>query len=115
MLDRNQIVDLLKVIVAYDGRSPGEADVLAWGEAANRGRWTFEAALDAIHEHYTFKTDWIKPGHVTEHIRSRRTQPPRYEARAIEAPRRRSDPRHVGRLMAEVRAQLNSKKGKTND
>lgn len=114
MLDRNQIVDLLKVIVAYDGRSPGEADVLAWGEAANRGRWTFDGALDAIHDHYAFKTDWIKPGHVTEHIRSRRALPPRHTVHAIES-RPPSDPRHVKRLMAEVRAQLNSKKGKDAD
>src|SRR6266536_2252130 len=56
--------------MAYDNRRPGDANIAAWMEAAHRGRWTFDAALDAIHAHYAENTDPLMPGHITTRIRA---------------------------------------------
>lgn len=69
-MDEQQIIDLLKVASAYDSRKPDHAAVLAWREAAGRARWTFPAALDAIHAHYAESAERIMPGHVTARLRA---------------------------------------------
>lgn len=69
-MHHDQIVDLLKAAAAYDNRKPDPASVLAWGEAARRGGWSYERALDAIHHHYTHSADRIMPGHITAHMRA---------------------------------------------
>lgn len=71
-MNRDQIIDLLKCASAYDNRKPDHASVLAWEEAAKRGGWNFERALDAIHHHYANSTERIMPGHVTAHHRAAR-------------------------------------------
>lgn len=66
---------LLATAMAYDNRKPGDATVLAWHEAAIRGRWTFPAALDALHAHYAESSDWVMPGHITARLKATRTGP----------------------------------------
>lgn len=63
---------LLAAAMAYDNRKPGQAAVLAWGEAADRGRWSFEAALEAVHCHYAESTEFLMPGHITQRLRTGR-------------------------------------------
>lgn len=70
-----EIVRLLQVITVYDGRDRGADDARAWQESADRARWTFGEALNAVHEHFAHATGedwWIKPGHITERIRTGR-------------------------------------------
>ena len=74
-MNRNDIIDLLSVAAAYDRRTIGEADILAWSEAARRATWDARKAVDAIHEHYAQTSKWIMPGHITEQIRIRSRQP----------------------------------------
>lgn len=71
-MNDDDVVNLLTTMATYDGRKPSEAAILAWTEAATRGRWTFPEALDAVHEHYRHHTDWLMPAHVTQTIRDRR-------------------------------------------
>lgn len=72
MLTPDQVIDLLTAAASYDRRKVGKADVAAWSEAARRGRWTFEDALDAVFEHFTNSTEWLMPGHITTRIRAAR-------------------------------------------
>lgn len=72
MLTDPEIRRLLANVMAYDNRKPGEANVLAWTEAANRGRWTFPEAVEAIHAHFAERSDWLMPGMITAHIRAAR-------------------------------------------
>lgn len=65
---------LLAVIVAYDNRNPGQAAVAAWSEAARRGGWTLDEALDAVHSHFVENTTWLMPAHVTRVIRAKRDE-----------------------------------------
>lgn len=72
MITDPEVRRLLGAVMAYDNRKPGEANVLAWSEAARRGRWTFAEALEAIHAHYAERGDWLMPGMVTQAIRTAR-------------------------------------------
>lgn len=86
-MTEQEIRALLIAAMAYDNRKPGDATVAAWLEAAGRARWTFEAALDALHSHYAESSDWVMPGHITARIRTTRTGPaPVAELLALDAP-----------------------------
>lgn len=74
-MTQSEIKKLLALAMSYDNRRPGEANVAAWAEAADRGRWTFDAAVEAIHEHYVRSADFIMPAHITTFVRSRMRQP----------------------------------------
>lgn len=82
----DQVAALLVVAMAYDNRKPGDATVAAWTEAALRGRWTFEAAVDAIHAHYSTSTDFLMPGHITARLRQVQRQPAPYLALPAASP-----------------------------
>jgi hypothetical protein len=72
MLDDQHVRQLLAVVMAYDNRKPGDATVLAWSEAARRGRWTYAEAVDAVHAHYATSTEWLMPGHITARVKASR-------------------------------------------
>jgi hypothetical protein len=71
-----QVRLLLAAAVAYDNRRPGDGNIRAWIEAADRGRWNYEEALEALHQHYAESTDFLMPGHITQRLRSARRLPP---------------------------------------
>lgn len=75
-MNETEIRQLLAAAMAYDNRKPGQANIAAWREAAHRARWTFDAALDAIHAHYAESTDFLMPGHITTRIRNATPQHP---------------------------------------
>ena len=101
-MNRNEVVDLLTAASAYDRRTIGEGDVRAWSEAANRAGWTFEKALDALHDHFASTSKWLMPGHITERLRLQSRQPaPADQVLALEtAP---ASPERRAALMAEIR------------
>lgn len=91
MLSSDQIVELLKTASGYDGRKPNPQAKIAWIEAARRGRWTFDDAVNAIHSHYAESREWIMPGDILARVRILR----RERADAAEAERERSRAAHV--------------------
>lgn len=108
----DEVIDLLTIAAAYDRRKIGESDVLAWGEASKRARWTFDEAREAIHEHYAASTEWLMPAHITaaiKHARDIRSHPPRFDRAALEATPAASEERRR-QVMALV-SQLAAKKG----
>lgn len=72
MLTPDEVRQVLTVAMGYDNRNPGQVNVAVWGEAARRGRWTLDEAVDAVHAHYATETAWLMPGHVTARIRTAR-------------------------------------------
>lgn len=71
-MDRYEVVKLLALAMAYDNRNTGEAIVNAWDDAARRQHWTFPAAVEAIKQHYSESTEFVRPGHITARIRAMR-------------------------------------------
>lgn len=85
-MNQNEVVDLLTAISAYDNRNPNPAAVLAWGKAAELGRWTLPEALEAVHEHFSENPDYLMPAHITARVKAaRQDRALRDEALALEA------------------------------
>lgn len=85
-MSHDEIVDLLTAVSAYDNRKPNPAAVLAWGKAAELGRWTLPEALDAVHAHFAEDPTYLMPAHVTVRVkRAREDRALREENRAITA------------------------------
>jgi hypothetical protein len=82
----DEIRQLLAAVTAYDNRKVGGGMIAAWSEAARRGQWTYDEALDAVHAHYARQTSYAMPGHITEHIRAqRRAESDRVHSRQVAA------------------------------
>jgi hypothetical protein len=91
-VNEQEVRAVLATAMAYDNRRPGEANIAAWMEAARRGRWTFDAAIEAVHDHYAKSTSFLMPGHVTAAVRARMQLPaPAAEVAQIEAARPASE------------------------
>lgn len=100
-MTRDQVVDLLTAISAYDKRKPDAASILAWGKSAELGRWTLPEALEAVHEHFANETAYLMPAHITARVKaSRQDRAMREEALALEAAP--SDPATAARITAVV-------------
>lgn len=101
-----EIYHLLAVAMSYDNRrAPGDANIMAWREAADRGRWSFRAAVEAIHAYYAESTDFLMPGHITDRIRKARQLPP--APKEIEAPAAPpAEPQTVATVVAEIATNL---------
>lgn len=72
---RNEVIDLLTMIQAFDKRTVGEPDVVAWEDSAKRGRWTYDEASEAVREYYaktTSERPFIMPSHITNMVRANR-------------------------------------------
>lgn len=74
-MNEQELRAVLAVAMAYDNRKPGEANIAAWLTAADRGRWTFADAVEAVHDHYAKSPDFLMPAHVTTFIRAKMRQP----------------------------------------
>lgn len=62
-----EVIDLLATAAAYDRRTVGEADVVAWHRAV--ADLDFLDAQDAVVGHYTETTDWLMPAHVRKRVK----------------------------------------------
>lgn len=112
MLTDEEVRAILAVAMGYDNRRPGELNVAAWSEASSRGRWTLGEAIEAVHEHYTNKRDFLMPADVTDFIRSKRRHEPYPGELQIEmAPP--ADVERVKAVVAEVADALAWPKPKT--
>lgn len=82
MMDEEQIGILLGKAAAFDQRTTGEADILAWMEAIPDDV-AFDDALAAVTRHYRESTDFLRPAHLLEQVRKIRNE--RAEQRQSEA------------------------------
>lgn len=69
------MVQLLQVVQGYDNRTVDGATVSVWSKAAQIGRWSYDAAVEAVHQHYASSTDWLMPAHITRRVRDAARQP----------------------------------------
>ena len=71
-MTRDQVIDLMSLIVAHDGRNPSRSDLDIWAGHAERGRWSWYEAKEAVLSHFHHSTEWLMPGHVGAIITGRR-------------------------------------------
>ena len=62
--------------------------IAAWSEAARRGNWRRETAVEAVHDFFANETGWLMPGHVTVRVKamSRLPRPASDVLAELEAP-----------------------------
>jgi hypothetical protein len=101
-MTENEVKELLAVVTSYDNRKVGRGMVSAWTESAQRGRWTFDEACNAVHGHYAEQTAYIMPGVVTDRIRAAR----RASRPALPAGGTPASPIHRAKMKAWVAQQL---------
>lgn len=63
----SEAVLLLAKAAAFDRRTVGDADAIAWAEAL--GDTDMTLALESITQHYRETTDWIMPNHILRYVR----------------------------------------------
>ena len=66
----DETIDLLTAAAAFDRRTVGETDAVAWHAAV--GDLRFEDCQAAVIAHYTGSTDWLMPAHVRQRVREMR-------------------------------------------
>lgn len=71
---------------AYDRRTVGEADVLAWHEAI--GDLGLADSLEAVRRHFTTSTDWLMPAHIRVIVAAIREERRRGTSTALALPSR---------------------------
>ncbi|HET6290465.1 MAG TPA: hypothetical protein VFG15_27425 [Amycolatopsis sp.] len=89
MLEENQVRALLTLAMSYDNRRPGELNLAAWHDAANRAGWTYDAAVEAIKDYYASDGRFVMPVDITTKLKATRGLPPRHIA--LPAPQPASD------------------------
>ena len=110
----DQTIDLLSVAAAFDRRTTGEADVIAWHAAI--GDLDFADSRAAVIAHYQESRDWIMPADVRVRVRAMRrdrlarelipapsAEPGRYKAELDASIRRIADGRTAWLAIAPVR------------
>jgi hypothetical protein len=63
----SETADLLSAMSAFDRRTIGDGDVIAWQAILPDA--AFEDCLEAVKQHYAEQTDWMMPAHVRRAVR----------------------------------------------
>lgn len=93
-LTRDNVIDILTAISAYDRRTIGEGDIVAWGSAL-RPDLDLQLALEAVRIHHATSEDWIKPVHLNKlAVDIRKDRADREDREAREARQLGNDVRH---------------------
>jgi hypothetical protein len=106
MISDTRIRQLYALAVAYDNRKGSEANITAWTEQAERNRWTFDEAREAIHEHYATSTEFLMPAHITAIVRRGRNHPPTVDQARELPPAPPADPQRIREVVTELARRL---------
>jgi len=104
-MTENEIKQLYAAAMAYDNRKLSNAGITAWWEQAERNRWGFHEALEAIHTHHSESTEYLMPGHITAIIRRSRQDRTPGEALGLPEAEKATDAR-VQRIMSALADKL---------
>jgi hypothetical protein len=96
-MNRTETAALLTLMAAYDRRTLGPEDVLAWQSVL--ADVSFNDAKDAVVEHYRTSTQWLAPAEVISGIRKIRAQRLEHADRLVPA----VDPDDVAGYLAALR------------
>jgi len=63
----SETADLLTAMSAYDRRTIGDGDVIAWQAVLSDA--AFGDCLEAVKQHYAEHTEWVMPAHIRRAVR----------------------------------------------
>lgn len=66
-MNLSETADLLTAMSAFDRRTIGDGDVIAWQSILPDA--SFEDCLEAVKQHYAESTEWMMPAHVRRSVR----------------------------------------------
>lgn len=69
-MNTQECIDLLAVVAAYDRRTVGESDVLAWSAALTD--LPLDPCKRAVIEYYSRETTWLMPAHLRKLVTAER-------------------------------------------
>jgi hypothetical protein len=98
---------LLALVQAFDHRTVGETDAIAWADALND--LDAEDCAEAIRDHYRHRADWLMPAHVRGYVvRKQRDDAERRHALSLRQPPIDYDRQHAAyqQAVAALRARL---------
>lgn len=91
-MNRNQVIDILKMVVAADRRTADSTDVDVWDAVI--GELDFDRSRKAVLEHLREAPGkWIEPGHIRQRVKAaindeiQRTDPDARPVRDVAAPK----------------------------
>ena len=96
-----ETIDLLTAAAAFDRRTVGKADAVAWHTVI--GDLPLDDCLVAVRGHYTDTTDWIMPAHVRQRVKAMRRDRIDRAIPAAPPAELADDP---GRYRAELKARI---------
>ena len=67
-MNRSEVAQLLTKIAAFDRRTIGEADVLAWHEVV--GDLPLKAALEAVTDYFRDTREWCMPSDIVSRVKA---------------------------------------------
>lgn len=117
-MDEGQVARVLAKMAAFDRRTLGPSDVLAWHEVI--GDLGFDDAMRAVNKHYSESDEWLQPATLRRLVAAavRRRQRGRWapgaygvtpeEAKALEQPRAGTTDRSedIRQMIAQLRTML---------
>lgn len=71
-MNLSETARLLSAMSAYDRRTIGDGDVIAWQAVLPDA--SFDDCLEAVKQHYAEHTEWMMPAHVRRAVRDMSTQ-----------------------------------------
>jgi hypothetical protein len=71
-MNLGETIDLLSVVAAFDRRTVGEADAMAWH--AVLGDLNFKDSRAAVYAHYRESREWIMPADIRQRVAAIRKQ-----------------------------------------
>ncbi|MBP2341056.1 hypothetical protein JOF41_007310 [Saccharothrix coeruleofusca] len=120
-MSRDEVVLLLRTIAHYDNRPPSVETTDAWLMSAQLAGWKLAEAVAAVHHHFAFSTDYLKPGHITALIQQARQKPripleARTVAQALPAPEQPpAEPERVRSIVEQLANRLGWERTKRPD
>lgn len=98
----SQTAELLTFCAAFDRRTIGKSDVLAWHTVL--GNLDYEAARQAVTQHYATETRWIMPADIISKVRAKRRARLERHTESEPPPGDTRDDAYKAALLAERRA-----------
>ena len=101
-MNRSETATLLAKIAAFDRRTIGEADVLAWHEILEP--YPLAQCMEAVRRYFTETSDWCMPAEIVRRVKEERSERLRWAGTITANPAAYDDSNDPDAYQRELRA-----------